>query len=184
MVRNYSPAPIDRATIERILEAARRAPSAGFSQGVYLVVVTDEETRRKIAGIAGEEEYAARGFDRWMSKAPVHIAVCVSEDDYHERYNEPDKLEDGREIEWPIPYWWVDVGAAFMLLLLAAVDEGLAAGFFGVHRVGGIENVLGIPPRVKAIGVVTIGRAEPDRPSGSLDRGRRSADETISWEHW
>lgn len=184
MVRNYSPAPIDRAVIERIVGAARRAPSAGFSQGVYLVVVTVEETRREIARIAGEPDYADRGFDRWISRAPVHVAVCVSESDYHARYNESDKLEEGKEIEWPIPYWWVDAGATFMLLLLAAVDEGLAAGFFGTHRVGGLEDVLGLPSEVKAIGVVTIGHAEPDRPSGSLARGRKPSSETVRWEHW
>ena len=42
--------------------------------------------------------------------------------------------DDGTEIDWPIPYWYVDVGATMMLILLAAVDEGLAAGFLGTHR--------------------------------------------------
>ena len=184
MVRNYSPAPVDRAVIERVVDAARRAPSAGFSQGVYLVVVTDEDTRKRIAAVAGEDDYAARGFDRWISKAPVHIAVCVSENDYHARYSESDKLAGGKEIEWPIPYWWIDAGATFMTLLLAAVDEGLAAGFFGVHRAGDIETVLGLPTDVKAIGVVTVGRAAPDRPSGSLARGRRPYEEMVRWDSW
>ena len=39
-----------------------------------------------------------------------------------------------------MPYWWVDAGASMMLLLLAAVDEGLAAGFLGSHRMSGFEN--------------------------------------------
>ena len=38
----------------------------------------------------------------------------------------PDKLSDGEEIDWPVPYWFVDAGAALMLVLLAAIDEGLA----------------------------------------------------------
>ena len=185
MVRNFTGEPVDRSTIERIVAMAQRAPSAGFSQGVRFVVVTDASTRRALAQVAGEDEYAAAGFDRWMSNAPVHVAVCIDEGAYHARYREPDKLgPDGTEIEWPVPYWWVDTGAALMLLLLAAVDEGLAAGFFGIHRLGGLNEVLAIPDEVVPIGVVTIGHPAPDRPSGSLARGRRPSEEVVHWEQW
>ena len=146
MVRNYRDDPVDRDTLTRIAEAALRAPSAGFSQGQAVVVVTDPEIRSKIAAAANEEEYVARGFDPWISKAPAHIVLCVSEEAYHRRYRMPDKLDaDGNEIEWPIPYWWVDIGASLMAVLLAAVDEGLAAGFLGsfligflIHRIYGL----------------------------------------------
>ena len=185
MVRNYEDRPVSPDSVERIVETARRGPSAGFSQGTYFVVVTDQATRARIAEVANEDEYAAMGFDRWISNAPVHICVCVREADYHARYNEPDKLQaDGTELEWPVPYWWVDSGAALMLVLLAAADEGLAAGFFGVHRLGGINEALGIPSDVVPIGVVTVGHPAPDRPSGSLKRGRRPTEEVVRWEHW
>ncbi len=185
MVRNYRDEPVPREQIDRIVAAGLRGPSAGFTQGVYFVVVTQAETRRRVAEICGEEEYAARGFDRWMSGAPVHIAVCVSEADYHARYNESDKLQEDRsEVAWPVPYWWVDAGAALMLLLLAAVDEGLSAGFFGTHRAQGLGEVLMLPQGVTAVGVVTIGHAAPDRRSGSLARGRRSIAELVRWERW
>jgi len=185
MVRNYDPAPIERAVVERIVEAARRAPSAGFTQGQSFLVVTDREIRARIAELAGEEDYVASGFDPWLSGAPVHVVVCVSEAAYHSRYREPDKVDDsGREIDWPVPYWWVDAGASMMLLLLAAVDEGLGAGFFGFHRLEGIEELLGLPPDVTPIGVVTLGRPAPDRPSGSLRRGRKPVPEQIHWERW
>lgn len=184
MVRNYEARPVEREKLERIADTGRRAPSAGFSQGLYLVIVTDEETRRSIARAANEDEYAAKGFDRWMSGAPAHLVVCVREDDYHERYSEPDKLQGGSEVPWPIPYWWVDAGAGLMLILLAAVNEGLAAGFFGFHRLGGLNEILGIPSSVVPIGVVTIGYPAVDRPSGSVARGRRPAAEVIRWERW
>ena len=74
------------------------------------------------------------GYEPWISRAPVHIVVGMREDDYHDRYREPDKLEGGEEIEWRVPWWWVDAGKAMMLLLLAAVDEGLGAGVFGCFR--------------------------------------------------
>ena len=71
-----------------------------------------------------------------------------------------------------------------MLVLLAAVDEGLAAGFFGVHRLDGLRDVLDIPDGVMPAGVVTIGHPAPDRRSSSLDRGRKSVAQTIHWERW
>lgn len=181
MVRAYHPEPVDRRTILRVLEVARRAPSAGFSQGQRFVVVTDPQVRREIARLAGEDAYAQRGFDRWLSSAPVHVVVCADEDAYRRRYDQPDKAGTAA---WTVPYWHVDAGAALMLLLLAAVDEGLAAGFLGAHRLAGIRDLLGIPARVHVIGVVTVGYPAPDRRSGSLRRGWRDLDEVVSWQRW
>ena len=110
----------------------RRAPSAGFSQGHRLVVVTEQETRRELARLAGEDEYVAMGMDPWISVAPVHVVVGVREESYHERYRKEDKLVDGEEITWPAPYWYVDCGSLFMLLQLAALAEGLGTGVYGV----------------------------------------------------
>ncbi|MBW3594196.1 MAG: nitroreductase family protein [Actinobacteria bacterium] len=184
MVRNYTSDPVDPAVVARIVDAARRAPSAGFSQGQRFIVVTDQDVRSAIADAAGEPDYVANGFDPWISSAPVHIVVCVRENDYHERYREPDKLVDGSEIEWPVPYWWVDAGASLMLVLVAAADEGLGAGFVGFHALPSIKSVLGIPDDVTPIGVVTIGHPAPDRRSGSLTRGRKPRTETIYRDHW
>ncbi len=184
MVRNYRDAPVVPATIDRILDRARRAPSAGFSQGQAFVVVTDRERRLRIAELAGEPEYVAMGFDPWISRAPVHIVVCVSEAIYRSRYSEPDKSQDGEEHAWPVPYWWVDAGAAMMLVLLAAVDEGLAAGFLGSHAMPDLESFLELPPDMNAIGVVTVGHPAPDRRSGSLQRGRRAWPEVVHYERW
>ncbi|MDQ3646035.1 MAG: nitroreductase family protein [Actinomycetota bacterium] len=185
MVRNYRSDPVDPQVVDRIVAVARRAPSAGFSQGQSFIVVTDPTTRRAIADLADEPEYVAQGFDPWMSRAPVHVVVCVSETDYHQRYQEPDKVTaEGDEIDWPVPYWFVDAGASLMLLLLAAVDQGLGAGFFGVHRLPGLKDLLGIPADVTPIGVVTLGHPAPDRASGSLRRGWRKIAQVVHHERW
>lgn len=185
MVRNYKPGRPDEDAIRRICDAARRAPSAGFTQGQYFVVVTDADTRAAIAMLANESDYVARGYPAWMSSAPVHVVVCTNEADYHRRYREPDKLgPDGNEIAWPVPYWHVDAGAALMSLLLAVVDEGLAAGFFGVHRLPRLKELLSIPAEVTPIGVVTIGRAAADQPASSASRGWRPEQEVVRWERW
>jgi nitroreductase len=183
-VRNYSDRSVERAAVERIVEAGRRAPSAGFSQGQAFVVVTDPARRAAIAELAGEASYVQMGMDPWISRAPAHLVVCVSEEAYHRRYNEPDKLIDGREINWPIPYWWVDAGASLENLLLAAVDEGLAAGFLGVHSIPGLRDLLEIPAEYTPIGIVTIGHPAPDRRSKSLRRGWRRDGHVIHWERW
>lgn len=185
MVRNYTEEPVDRHTLARIAAAALRAPSAGFSQGLAVVVVTDRETRRRIAEAAGEPEYLETGFDPWISRAPAHLVLCISEEAYHRRYRMPDKLDpDGDEIEWPVPYWWVDAGAALMAVLLATVDEGLAAGFLGTHSLEDLRGRLGIPAEYTPIGVVTVGHPAPDRRSSSLDLGRRPPVSVIHWDRW
>ena len=186
MVRNYTDDPVDGDAVDRVLNRALRAPSAGFSQGVSFVVVTGEDKRREIARLAHEDKYVADGFDPWISRAPVHVVVCVSKDAYLERYREPDKggpdAATGSEEGWPVPYWWVDAGASMMLLLLAAVDEGLAAGFLGSHNLVDLSKLLDIPGDVAPIGIVTIGHAASDRRSGSLARGRKT--DAIHREHW
>lgn len=185
MVRNYDTRPLDTDSLQRVAAAALRAPSAGNTQGISVVVVTEPGTRNAIADLAGETEYVSRGFDPWISRAPAHLVITVSEQAYHERYREPDKTgPDGEEIEWPVPYWWVDAGAALMAVLLAAVDEGLAAGFLGTHAMPELAGMLGIPEAHHPIGVVTVGKAIPDRRSSSLDRARKEPGPAIHRELW
>jgi nitroreductase len=186
MVRNYDPdRPVSREALERIAAAAQRAPSAGFSQGQRLVVVTDPDRRGRIADLCDEAEYVQAGFDPWISRAPALFIPCVSEEIYHARYREPDKIRpDGTEIEWPIPYWYVDIGSTVMLILLAAINEGLAAGFLGTHRVGDLSAELGLPPDQQPVGVITVGHPLPDRRSRSLKRRRVKPDDFVRWEQW
>lgn len=185
MIRNYHNDPIDAVTLEEIATAALRAPSAGNSQAIAVVIVTDERTRRAIADLADEESYVESGFDPWISRAPAHLVVSVSEKIYRDRYSEPDKLEPGgRPIDWPVPYWWVDAGAALMGILLSAVDHGLGAGFLGVHSVPELSDLLGLPSHYQPIGVVTVGRPAPDRRSSSLDRPEKPTTEVIHHNRW
>jgi len=185
MIRNYLDKPVDPGALERILNAARRAPSAGHSQGQYLVVVTEGATRKAIAELGDEAHYVASGMPPWMSTAPVHVVVCVRENDYHDRYREPDKLnDDGTEIDWPVPYWWVDAGATLMLVLLATVNEGLSAGIFGSHRLSGLKELLSIPDDVAPVGIITIGHAASTATTGSAKRGRKAPDRVVHRERW
>src|SRR5215211_125142 len=190
MVRHYDPAPVPREAIERIVATVRRAPSGGFSQGQRLVVVTDPTTRADIAELLDEADSIAQGREPWLSVAPVHVIVCTREQDYHDRYNEPDKLAQtgGVEVEWPAPFWYVDAGAAMMMLLLAAIDNGLAAGVYGVTvpELQAFKELLGIPEDVHVVAGVTVGKARPDpnasRASSRFSQRRRAPEEVVHWE--
>lgn len=191
-VRTYADRPVPREVLERIANAAVVwAPSAGFSQGLRLVVVTDPETRRQIATAAMEDDLAAKGRPRWKAAAPVHMVVLTREEDYHARYQAADKLEitGGRELDWPAPYWYVDAGAAAMTLMLVAIDEGLETAIFGVTDLPSLFETLGLPDDVLFVAVVTMGypAAGTDEPSSSssvLSERRRSRDEVVRWERW
>ena len=188
MVRSYSDEPVPREVVERIVGVVRRAPSAGFSQGHRLYVVMDADRRQAIARLAGEEEYEQLGLERWISGAPVHVVVGVREESYHERYRQPDKLVDGEEIGWPAPYWYVDSGALFMLVQLAALDEGLVTGVFGVvpGDVPALKELVGIPDDVHFVCVLTIGhrsaQGDDAAQSSRLRRRRLELDELVSWD--
>jgi nitroreductase len=187
MVRHFADEPVDRAVLERIATTAQRAPSAGFSQGQRLVIVTDAELRSRIAVACGELEETEDGFDPWISQSAALFIPCVSEAIYHARYREADKVgEDGSEIEWPVPYWWMDVGCTVMLILLASVDEGLAAGFAGAETDGYLEirTLLGIPNDFSPVGVIPVGRPLPDKRSPSLKRGWVPKPEFARWDRW
>jgi nitroreductase len=188
MVRHFTSEPVAPEVVERILDLARRAPSAGFTQGQSFVVVTQPETRREIARICGEEEYTSSGFHSFISEAPVVVVPCVSEAAYHRRYQETDKLDTaGEETEWPVPYWFMDIGCSVMTLLLAVVNEGLAAGFAGApttERVGELRRLLGAPDEVTPVGVIPIGHRAEDVASPSLKRGRKPVAESVHHERW
>jgi FMN reductase [NAD(P)H] len=191
-IRTYADRPVPREVLERIANAAVVwAPSAGFSQGLRIVVVTDPDTRRRIATAAKEDELAAQGRRRWKAAAPVHIVVLTREDDYHDRYQQQDKLQitGGREIDWPAPYWYVDAGAATMALMLAAIDEGLDTAIFGVADLEALRGTLGLPADLRFVAVVTMGYPaegadEPSRGASVFTTRRKARSEVVRWERW
>lgn len=180
MVREYLDRPVEREKLQAVLEAALRGPSAGNSQGISLLVLQDETRRQQVAALAREGEWLARGYPRWLSAAPVHVVLCVEPDVYRARYGEADKSSSPA---WTVPFWHVDGGCALMLLLLAAVEQGLGAGFQGIQNLPGLRELLLLPSTVEPLGIVTLGYALPGAgPRGSQTRPRRTG--RIHWESW
>jgi nitroreductase len=185
-VRKFEEGGVDRAVIEEIARLAQRTPSAGFSQGQRLIVVTEPDQRREVGRIYGEDS-SDPVFGAWISTCAAQFIPCVSEAIYHRRYQEPDKTgEDGSEIDWPIPYWWVDIGATMQNVMLAAVDAGLGCGFAGgpADSIEALKASLGIPAEFTPIGVMPVGRPLPDVRSPSLKRGWVRFDQFARWERW
>ena len=186
-VRRFEEGGVDREVIERIARLAQRTPSAGFSQGQRLVVVMDQATRVEVARIFGEEWYKD-DFGPWVSECAAQFIPCISESIYHRRYQEPDKLDDdGSEYAWPVPYWWVDIGATMQNIMLAAVDEGLGSGFIGPSEPDSFDELrayLGIPDEFVPIGVMPVGKPLPDIRSPSLKRGWVPFEQFARWDRW
>jgi nitroreductase len=130
---------------------------------------------------------APRAPDAWLrgvSAAPV-LVLCLSDPDaYLDRYAEPDKGWTDRDpARWPVPYWDVDTGMAAMAMLLAAVDEGLGALFFGVPPVAHdrVRGAHGIPANRRLVGVVALGHERARVGGSSRTRPRRPAADVVHW---
>jgi nitroreductase len=188
MVRHYTGEPVARDALERIAATVRRAPSGGFSQGQRLLVVDDPELLAAIAALG--DDAPLEGVEPWLETAAAQVFVMTRENDYHERYQREDKLQDGEEIEWPVPFWHVDAGAAMMLVLLAAIEEGLAAAVYGIFGDDEkkLRDLLQIPDDLTLVAGITLGYPLPDpgwssKTSRATQR-RRTVDEIVKWNRW
>jgi FMN reductase [NAD(P)H] len=181
MCRCYLDLPVPRALLLRVLEAARRSPSAGHAQGVRFAVLTNQDQRNQIATVFGEEAYLKRGFRAWLSTAPVHIVTAVSTEAYEERYAQPDKVTEPND--WPVPYAVLDAGKALMSLYLAAEEAGLACGYLGPHAGPDLVQMFDLPEDWMFVGLVTLGYRDPEvRAKTRSERlGWRDFDEVVKW---
>ena len=187
MVRNFEDRPVPAEALDRILDHARRAPSAGHTQGFAFLVLDGTEQVERFWDCTFPSPEGRSSF-RWpgLFRAPVIVVPCSSKAAYLDRYAEADKgWADRDETRWPVPYWDVDCGFATMAILLTAVDEGLGALFFGIFDgLAALREAFGIPDEWHPIGAVALGWPAPDEPSPSLRRGRRPEGETIHRGHW
>lgn len=190
MVRSFQPDPVDPAVIDGLCDLARRAPSAGNSQGTAFLVLDRPEAVASYWDVTLAEPRRA-GF-RWpdLLHAPVLVLVAVRPATYVDRYAEDDKASAGLGAtveDWPVPYWWVDAGAAVEHLLLGVVDCGLGACLFGMfdHEVS-VAEAFGVPDGWRLVATVAVGRptTDPERPGRSAARSRRPLGEVVHRNHW
>lgn len=195
MVRRFDGRPLPPDVVAGIVADAQRGPSAGFAQGVDLLVLAGpEETGRYWDASLPAGERA--GF-RWagLLHAPLLVVVFARPGAYLSRYAEPDKVSGGGApgggrnmppdpADWPVPWWHVDAAFSAMLMLLSAVDAALGALFFTVFRPDEVKAAFGVPEGYVAVGVVAVGYPAPDEPSRSVARGRRPEAEVVHRGRW
>jgi nitroreductase len=179
----YQDRPIPKETLDEILAAAQKAPSAGFSQGMAFVVLEGERTD------VFWELTMPQADPGSVPKAPVVIVPLEHKQAYLDRYSEPDKQATGLggvAEAWPVPYWTVDTSFASMVILLAATAHGIGGWFFGIFA-GEAELLreLGVPDGFRPIGAIALGYGTPDEfRSPSLKRGRKPFDDFIHKGGW
>jgi nitroreductase len=186
-VRGYLRDSVPPDTIDEIVDLARRAPTAGFSQGIDFVVVDEP-------GLVGEfwemttDPAHADVYDH-DAAPPVVVIVLSDPERYLSRYRQPDKVEFGKTQadDWPVRFWDVDGGMASMVVLLAAIDKGLAGWFFGIaHGEEAVRTRLRIPPDRNMVGVIGLGYADPAevKIGSATTRKRRPLSEQLHRNGW
>jgi nitroreductase len=140
-VRSFDPTEdISPETVERLLQAAIRAPSAGNRQPWHFYVVRDLEIRQGLAASA-----YGQGF---VAQAPVVIVVCADAEQSAERYR-----QRGREL-----YCLQDTAAAAEHILLAAVASGLGGCWVGAFDERQAARVLELPHQHRPVAILPIGK--------------------------
>ena len=195
MVRAFTPEPLPPGTADRLLRAANRAPSAGFSQGYAFLVLEDEEAAPlwqlcyADAPSRGDMEERERAEIDALSRAPLVIVPLACKDIYLDRYAQSDKgWTDREEARWPVPYWYIDTGFTALLILLAVVDERLGAVLFGIQPgiMAAFRDQFGVPGNWTPIGAIAIGfpdpASDPVPPARSSDR--KPLTDLVHRAHW
>jgi nitroreductase len=192
MVRAFTGEPVDHAARDRILAAANRAPSAGFSQGYALLTLEGADQLgpfwRLMSAGHDDESDTGPSFDP-VTRAPLVVVPMSCKDIYLDRYARQDKgWTDRDEAHWPVPYWDIDTGFTALLMLLTAVDEGLGALFFGIppDLFAEFRELYGVPEQYLPIGAVAIGHPDPAADQGGSARviRRRALDELVHRGRW
>ena len=157
-IRAYADRPVEREKIDRLLEAARLAPSASNRQEWRFVVVTDAEKRKALAEAANHQEFVA--------EAPLVIAACAEHDGHTMRCGQQ---------SYPI-----DVAIAIDHMTLQAVAEGLGTCWIGAFYEDPVKKTLNIPDEIRVVELLTVGYPA-HQPSA---RSRLPLEEIVHWEAW
>jgi nitroreductase len=160
MCREFQDQPVPPEVVDRLVDLARRAPSAGHAQGWAFVVLEGHEQTSRFWSTDADPAWLAQPDHPGVLRAPVLVIPWYSQQAYLERYGQPDKAAAGLDVEadWPAPYWLIDTAFATMLLLLGAVDAGLGALLFRLHgQPARLRAALGVPDGWEPLGVVALG---------------------------
>ena len=115
----------DRAARPAHAVGAASARASGWSS-------SRSPARREVARICGEEEVAGPTSGRGSASAPRSSSRASARRSITGATRSRTRsTRTAREIDWPVPFWWIDIGATMQNIMLAAVNEGLGCGFVG-----------------------------------------------------
>jgi nitroreductase len=157
-VRSYKPDQVSDELLEKVLEAARLAPTADNRQSFRLIVIRT----------AGRQQELKRIYNRdWFVQAPIVICVCAVPSEAWVR-------SDGRN------YADIDAAIAMDHLTLAAADAGLGTCWIAAFDVKAAREVLGLPHNVEPLVFTPLGY--PAEQAG--EKQRKPLDELVHYERW
>jgi nitroreductase len=158
-IRVYTDEKVSEEDVERLIDAARWAPSAGNTQPCELVVVKDAETKRKLSDAALNQTF--------IEKAPVVIVVCADLNRSSRGYG-----SRGAHL-----YSLQDTAAATENILLVAQELGLATCWVGAFHEEEVAKVVNAPRNMRPVAVVPVGHPA-ERP---LAPPKRSVNEIVHY---
>ncbi len=158
-VRRYQDKPIPEEVFNRVMEAARLAPSASNRQEWRFIAVRDKSTRRELADMAGGQHFVA--------EASVVLVCCG--------------IDDGKIMHCGQRACPVDVTIAIDHITLAATAEGLGTCWVGHFDEEPVKRLLGIPDGVRVIELLPIGYPVED---SIKEKNRLPLSEILMIEKW
>lgn len=158
--RSYTADPVEDEKLERILEAARLAPSGKNGQPWIFIVVSDEETRKRLVPACRDQKF--------VGEAPVVIAACGNEELAYKKMG---------------GYWNslpVDIGIALEHLMLAAEAEGLGTCWIGAFSEDKVREILDVPQNYKILALTPVGYPAAEK----VFRKRKDMSEIVMNDRW
>ncbi len=169
-IRRYLDTPVEKETIQALLEAAIRAPSAANRQCWRFVAITDKEI---IAGLAKNN----MAFNGWLKDAPAVIVVCA----------DPKESTDLNDL----PYYMWDSALAMHNLVLAATNMGLGTCYLAAYKEDKVKELLGIPENIRVVCMTPLGYPTEKRSVGEKlikvmagSSKRKPLSEVAHWDKW
>lgn len=166
--RAYLDKPVEKEKIDRILEAARLAPSACNSQPWKFVVVTDPKKRMEVANATSSTILSMNHFTK---QAPVQLVVIEENGNFTSSVG-------GWATNKHYPH--IDLGIVAAHITLAATDEGLGSCIIGWCDGKKIQKTLDIPKNKRVMLVILLGYpALPLR-----EKKRKTTEEIVSYDQY
>lgn len=158
-IRRYHSTPIPEATLSRILEAGRLAPSAHNRQPWHFLVITDPTVRQQMR----------EAYDRdWFNEPPLLLVVCA---DPWVAWTRPDGQAFGP----------IDASIALQNMILQATAEGLGTCWIGAFDEAAAKRILRIPEPIRVVAMTPLGYpAEAKAPVSN----RKALQELLHYNTW